>query len=843
MTSPRMGADAAPGRVPDVWGKIPPRNKNFTGRDELLNRLRAGITGNVTAVVPHALHGLGGVGKTQMAVEYAYRYRPEYDLVWWIPADQPVLVRSSLAGLAAHLGLPSAAASGIEDAANAVLDALRRGDPYSNWLLIFDNADQPEELIDSLPHGPGHVLITSRNHRWDGVVDTVAVDVFTRAESAEFLRKRVPRGVDKAEAERLADALGDLPLALEQAGALQAETGMSVEEYLRLLRERTSQLLAEGKPTEYPASMTAAWGLSVSALDRTLPEAIDLLRCCAFFGPEPIPRDLFSQPKASLGPRLTSLVADPIQLSRVIAELGRYALARLDNQSRTLQVHRLIQALLRDELPEDVKARIRHEVHLLMAGYAPANSENRLGWPRYFNLLGHIGPTELAGCQAPEVRTLALNMVRYLVVSGDYVSARALAEDFVERWAKDSGEDHYDVLNVHLELAIVLRELGEFGASAELSRRTKTIARRTLGPDDELTLRFLRGDGADMRAGGDFQAAKASDEEALRLHRGKFGDSDSRTLLALNNLALDYALSGDYVGSRRLHEEAYQAQLVLDPESSNPNRLLIAWSGLARAVRLCGDYLEACDFGEDAYAFGVEQLGAEHIWTLRTQRDLSIASRRSAEYDRALELASDVHARCLRIFGLDNPDTLASAMALSNIHRSMGNLEEAHELAADTVRRYPSVYGKDHPYHHGCVGNLAVLRRLMGDPVSARQLNETAINGLESKLGRDHHYTLTVALNLVSDLAALGKAEDAARLGEETLRRLRMSLGDEHPLASACAANLSLDYETLGRSEDAAALQERTEEVYRTTLGPDHPDARIFLERRRIDTDFDPAPV
>ncbi len=117
-------------RVPAVWGNVPQRNKNFTGRQEILERLREGVSSTVTAVLPHALQGMGGVGKTAVAVEYAYRFRSEYDLVWWIPADQPALVRSSLAALAEPLGLPPATASGIEAAANAVLDALRTGTPY-----------------------------------------------------------------------------------------------------------------------------------------------------------------------------------------------------------------------------------------------------------------------------------------------------------------------------------------------------------------------------------------------------------------------------------------------------------------------------------------------------------------------------------------------------------------------------------------------------------------------------------------------------------------------------------------------------------------------------------------
>ncbi|REE95479.1 FxSxx-COOH system tetratricopeptide repeat protein [Thermomonospora umbrina] len=839
MHSARAGRPSDP--YPKVWGKIPPRNKNFTGREELLTRLRAGITGQVTAVVPHALHGLGGVGKTQMAVEYAYRFRSDYDLVWWIPADQPVLVRSTLAGLAPHLDLPPASTTGTEEAAEAVLESLRRGEPYARWLLIFDNAEEPEDITDVVPQGPGHVLITSRNHRWEGVVETVAVDVFSRAESVQFLGKRVPRAISEADADRLADELGDLPLALEQAGALQAETGMSVEEYLKLLREHTSQLLSEGKPTEYPAPMTAAWGLSVSSLADRMPEAVELLRCCAFFGPEPIPRDVFKY-RPGLGEKIAPLFGDTIRLSRAIGELGRYALVRVDRPGRTIQVHRLIQALLRDELPEDERSRIRGEVHLLLAKFAPKDPDATQQWGQYTQLVGHIEPSGVRESRDPEVRTFALDMVRYLYASGDYGSARLMVNLLLDQWTSDADQDDIQILIARRHLGNILRALGEYNAAYEVDKAALEAALQLGAPQHQDTVRLINSLGADLRAHGDFVAAREHDEDSLARHRQVFSESDPETLRAMNNLALDHGLNSDYVKARELHQAVYEG-LLDGGQNIGTATLLNAWTGLARAVRLCGDYAEACDLGEDAHAFGVEELGADHPWTLRTAKDLSIAWRRIGDYERALALAEEVHARHVKLFGLDHPDTLAAAISLSNVERTVGRLEEAIELAADTARRYPKAYGGEHPFTHGCAGNLALLRRVCGDAKGARELNEKALVGLEAKLGRDHHYSLTVAGNLASDLAALGDFEAACRLGAGTLRRIRGILGDSHPMALACAANLAADLLEIGELDQAEQLFEETRAAYARTLGLDHPDAVVALERRHLDGDFDPPPI
>jgi tetratricopeptide (TPR) repeat protein len=852
--------------MPEVWGRIPERNRNFTGRKEILEQLQRALATDVTAVVPTAapgssptaLQGMGGVGKTQVAIEYAWRYRHEYDLVWWIPADQPVLVRSSLAALAPRLGLPAPTATGIEDAAAAVLEALRRGQPYKRWLLIFDNADQPEDVNNIIPRGPGHVLITSRNHRWQGVFDTVAIDVFTREESVAFIARRAPKSVDGAGANRLAAELGDLPLALEQAAALLAETGMSIEQYLLLLNEHTTQLLAEGKPPEYPVSMTAAWSLSVSQLKEKLPDAVELLRCCAFFGPDPIPRDVFvpladfeetdsggdgERFQIALDPKLSALLDDPILLSTAIRELGRYALARIYGASRTIQIHRLVQALLRDELGPDHRVRMRHAVHLLLANATPELPDQPANWSRYEDVLAHAEPARVIECPVPEVRRFCLDIVRYLYTSGDARAALAFVQNVIDEWERRFPVEHRRfALEARRHEGIVLRELGDYRAAFDLNKRTLAEMQEVLGPDHEQTLLLTNSHGADLRAMGDFVGAQAHDEDSFERHIRIFGPSDRRTLRSANNVALDYGLISDYKTALDWHKRTFQQQRRPGSLVSAQD-VLAVWNGLARIVRLSGDYHEALDLGEEALAFGKEQLGAEHPWTLRTAKDLSIAQRMSGSVEEGLELAEDTYNRWLRLRGPDNPDTLAAAMNVANAQRTNGLAEPGYELARDTMERYPEIYGADHPYNHGCAVNLALLLRARGDIADALSLDQESLAGLDARIGRDHHFTLTCTLNLATDLAEAGDTRAARQIGTDSLARARNLLGENHPLSMACAANLVRDLRAEGAGEEADRLAEETLARYEATLGFDHPDTEAVLNNQRLEFDFDPPPI
>ena len=840
--------------IPAVWGQVPQRNRHFTGRTELLEQLSQQLgQQDVAAVLPHALQGLGGVGKTQLAIEYAYRASDKYDVVWWISADQPNLIPSQLATLAPRLGLTGLAGR-LEDAVDAVLDALRRGDPFSRWLLVFDNADQPEQIREYFPVGElgGHVLVTSRNHRWQGAADTVEVDVFSRVESLEFLTRRV-QGIESGDAGLLAEQLGDLPLALEQAGALQAETGMSVKDYLDLLAKASHTLLAENPPSDYPVPVAAAWSLSMNQLSAQMPFAQELLRRCAFFGPEPIPRDLFIGGANVLPEPMREQLGNPILVSRAMRELGRYALARIDNNRRTIQVHRLIQKLVRDELTAAEAEKLKREVHNLLVAADPRDPDDTKVWPRYEALLPHLEPSAIAESTDPDARRFVWNVATYLYAVGDYRTSNALIDQALKRWTADSGSEDRNVLLLAAPKADVLFMLGEYREAYEVRRPALEKMRSALGENDELTLFVTNGHGADLRSRGEFAEALRLDEDSLARHQQVFGFFP-QTFSVRNNLALDHEFNGRYATALELHQQNY-SDLVDFHGRDDSHWVVRTLSAISRVLRHQGKYKDSLLQAERAntlYAETVRRqvLPEDHPWILVHARDLSIVQRLAGKVETALHGAESTYDLYLRSrLGIGHPDTLAAGINRGNALRLAGSLEfvkggvdQGIEGLEQTIRSYGEVWTSKHPFFHIGNINLAVARLVQKKYDVALSLLEAANEGLLATVGPEHHYTLVGATNLATAHAELGDASAARQVGLETLPRLVALLGEAHPHTLGCALNLRLDQQLLG-DPDAEAVRAAELSRFEAVLGQEHHDVDTARAGGRISSVVEPPSV
>jgi tetratricopeptide (TPR) repeat protein len=618
---------------------------------------------------------------------------------------------------------------------------------------------------------------------------------------------------------------------------------MPLEEYAQLLDEQFDKIMAEGKSAEYGTSVTAAWTLSVTRVREQQPEALRLLRCCAFFGSDPIPRDVFRRSSQATETRVSDLVSDPILLARSIRELGRFALVTISGKE--IMVHRLIQALLRADLTDQEHSDYRHDVHLILAAAAPLTPADDRQWERYEELLPHVTSeaTEMAHCHDPKVRAFVLDMMRYLYLSGNLTSCGDLSRSFIEQWTKDSGPEDPLVLEAQRHYGNVLRQLGYYDQAYELTERTLERSRAVLGQRDPVTIATQMSFAADQRTRGNFAAALAMDRETFESHEATYGMSDPQSMRALHNLALDHALNSDYNTAVNQFKRTYQLESEAR-EGISPTEVLIVWYNLAWSVRLQGKYTTARDLGEEAWDYGKVRLAPDHYATLRTATGLSVALRRIAPArEEAMRIGEEVLEISRRKFGDRNPDTMAAAVNVTNIRRTNDLVDEAFELAHWTATEYPHVYGPDHPYSYGCIGNLGLMLRVTGNPEGARLRNEEALAGLDARLGRDHDITLVIALNLASDLAELGEIAAARALGEDTYRRVAKVLGATHPLTLAAAVNLSLDLKADGAAEAAAKLSAEAMRGYAATLTLSHPDALVAAHGRRLDFDFDPQPL
>ncbi|MEA5358363.1 FxSxx-COOH system tetratricopeptide repeat protein [Amycolatopsis sp., V23-08] len=824
--------------APVIWGAVPARNPEFIGRRNLLDRLGASLDSAGSAI----LHGPGGLGKTQLAVEYIYRRLRDHDLVWWVSATQESQIRASLMELARQLRLPDA--DETVAAVPAVLNALRAGKPYRRWLIVFDAADEPEFLLPFLPvGGPGRILVTARDAASNSFpAEPIEVDRFSRAESIDLLRRR-DGTVTMADAEALAEKLGDLPIALAQAAAWRAETGMPVAEYSRLLDDKTAELVASSsQASDYEISVAAAWNVSFDGLATRNPAAHQLLQVCAFFAAEPISRSLFAGIRGvTIAPQLDTVLRDPVLLDRTLREINRCRLAKLDHRSGTLLLHRLAQLVLRNTMPDETRAVMRHGAHLLLGNLDPSDPEAARQWPQYQLVLPHLQHAGLIDCDDQWVRQLVLNLMKFLYFSGDHTGALTLSEEVVTAWTERYGAEDPQTLAASEQLGFVLWVLGRYEASSEVSARTLRLYRRTFGPESEQALGAEVLVATGLKSSGDFFAARDLNRQTYEKVRSLFGDDDPTALEAAHDLVVSLLLAGDYEQARWLSEETYERRSEIFGYDN--------WTtiGTLNIMIICrrelGDYSWARIEQEKVVERVRGLFGSGTDGVIRRDYHLSVAQRKDGYHEAALSLSGSALERFRLKYGSDHPNVMACALAHSIDLRNAGKLPESLQLGEQALLLYRGSLGDRHPHTLAAEADIGVTLRLLGDPANALARDERALSGLRDRLGPAHPHVLACSINTANDWFELGDVQRSLRMNTDTLARLRRALPDSHPTTLAARLNRALDLERLGRVREALSQHRDVLAVADRVLRPGHPAITAAENAVRADCDIDPMPL
>jgi tetratricopeptide (TPR) repeat protein len=743
-----------PGELPLVWNVPYHPNPYFGGRDLLLAEVHARLTAPEAERRRVVLTGLGGMGKTQLAVEYAYRQRADYDMVWWVRSQQPTSLLGDYAALAGQP--PLAALRPPEDApqeasAAAVRDWLER---HRRWLLVFDNVEEPPAVAELLPRsGTGHVLLTTQAETgWEPLADPLPLGVLAPSDAADFLLSRTRQQGPEATAAAttLASSLGGLPLALEQAAAYIVAAGtVSLTVYAQLFATRALELLKRGQPLGYQHTVATAWSLALQKLQDTQPAAVRLLTLAAFMAPDDLPQPLLTAHHEELPEPLAAVAGDQLALADAVAALRRYSLVRVVADG--LFVHRLLQAVVRaalDEYAERIWAGAA--VRLLRVGF-PYPSDAVATWPECERLLPHmfvvIDYAQRLEVDAEGWLSLLSHGGLYLWSRGQYRQALALEEQALNGYRRVLGDDHPDTLEAMNNLATTHWALGDLDSARQLHEQTVAGYRRVLGKDHPHTLTSIDNLATILADLGDLDGARQLQEQALDGYRRVLGEDHPDTLTSGNNLATTRRDLGDLDAARKLFEQVLAGRRRVlgrdDPDT------LISMDNLARTRRALGDL------------------------------------------DGARQLQEQALDACRRVLGEDHPRTLTSMNNLAEIRRDLGDLDDARTLHEQVLAGRRRVLNDDHPDTLWSMHDLAQIRGDLGDLDGARALHEQAVTGLLRVLGDDHPNTLTSMHSLAETLRNLGDLQGARELHEQALDGRRRVLGDEHPATLASMNNLA----------------------------------------------------
>lgn len=798
---PQAFRPAAEVVAPEGLMRIPCRTQVFVGRSRELTRIQAALSRGEGPEVC-VIHGLGGIGKSALAAQWAYQHRAEHTVAWWLPADTEESIDRGLADLAVALQ-PELAEVALDILTGRALQWLGCHD---RWLLILDDVQEPDHLRTLLSRASsGRFLITSRlAENWRELTSRrLKLDALSDPEAGQLLTL-IAAG-DEHEAvldggDELVQELGGLPLAVEQSAAHIRQTPpMTPRDYLGLLSRHPAEVYDYRLPdAAADQTVTRVWRVTLDRLAKVNPLAGTLLKIMAWYAPDAIPRSVMIGQARSL------------DVEQALASLAAYNLISMDGDSIT--VHRLVQAVTRlldpsdpHRKPAEIFAARLYAVRLLAAA-VPEDSDDPTGWPAWRALLPHV---------------LA---VTEHTLPGMWPVRRP------RRWLRRRWHDDA-VTAIYLlrEAADFLDEQGSVEQAIFCNLRAHDIAVKELGADSSIALNTQGDLAAGYVTAGDAQQAVLLAEKTVAGFERTVRRDDPMLLGARGTLASAYLAQGDLRRAIPLYEHVL-ADLERVPAQEDHPRLLQARGDLARGYVIAGEPRRAIPLYEKNLAEQTRMPGTENQRApLETRLALGAAHEEAGDLARALSLLEPALRDHVQILGADHPRTLQCRASLAQTHLQADDLTRAIPLLEEAMDGSVRILGKDNVQTTAARQNLAIAYKRAGQYKRAISLYRHALADLERVTGHDSPYTLQCRINLATAYESAGQVKTAIRSFEQALADHLRVLGPDHPSTLSCQNNLAHAYQSADDMKHATQLFEQTLNDCRRVHGEDHPGTLMAL--------------
>lgn len=785
------------------------------------------------------LCGMGGVGKTQLAVAFAERVweRRDVDLLVWVAAGSRASILSTYARAAARVtGEPD---PDTEQGAERFLTWLR--EPHGRrWLVVVDDLVNPVDIQGMWPPATesGRTVVTTR--RRDSILAqqgrmVLDVGMFTADESLCYLDQKL--GGDAAllhEAPELARDLGWLPLALAQAAAYILDRGLNCAEYRERLADQKRALAdvlpePSALPDGHHSTVAATWSMSIEIANGLRPAGLaePMLRLASLLDANAIPATAFTT--TAVRSHLADATAEcqgPVgrdDIHDALHNLSRLHLVGFDRAAGVVSVHGLVQRVVRESIGPRMIGPVAIAAADALVEIWPAIENDRQ--------LGHLlrdNADALRTAAGPMLwdaesgaHALAFAHGESLGAIGLLQAATRYYEDLLSTALQCVGPTHRHTLVTRNNLAYWQGESGDLAGAAASTRAIAADMAVALGPDDPDTLRTRQNAARWRGLAGDPAAAAAELIELLPDFQRVFGPDDVETLQIRHNAAEMIGASGDAAGAREALGPVAAAEArtlgVLHPKTLVTRRNLAFWRGEV------GDPAGAAEDCAHLLTDMTKILGSDHPEVLQARALLAHLHGNAGNAAESVRILVPLLSDRLRVLGPDHPDTLGARLQLARRTGEAGDAAAAaasfHELVPDQIR----VLGPEHP--DTLSGRYFLVRWTgeAGDPVGAVGAAAALLQDFVRLLGADHPYTLTARGQLAYWYGIAGDALTAAQLFEQLASDMVRILGADHPDTLATRAEHA---KRLGEAGDPAGAAARLADVLPDlvrVLGPDHP--------------------